>query len=180
MPVLSAWAVPLAAAGGGPSITDIDFGLFFWTLILFGLFAFVLAKFGWNPLLSIVAQREQSIRQAVEGAQAAQAEAQALQSQRAEALREAAREREAMLKRAMAEAEQAAQAILERAKAESQTLAKRAKEQITREKEQALREVRAYVADLAIQAATKIVESSLTPEAQRKLVDEFIATLPEQ
>jgi F-type H+-transporting ATPase subunit b len=180
MIALGAWPAPLASAGASSSLTDINFGLFFWTLILFGLFALVLSKFGWKPLLSLIEAREQSIRHAVEGAQAAQAEAQALQSQRAEALREAAREREAMLKRAMAEAEQAARGILDRAKTESESLVKRAKEQIVREKEQALREVRVYVADLAIQAATRIVESSLTPEVQRRLVDEFIAALPEQ
>ena len=34
------------------------------------------------------------------------------------------------------------------------------------------------VADLAIEAASKIVQSSLTPEAQRKLVSDFIAQMP--
>ena len=54
----------------------------------------------------------------------------------------------------------------------------RAKEQIQQEKRQALEEIRSQVADLAIQAAAKIVTSSLTPEAQKKLVHEFIETLP--
>jgi hypothetical protein len=31
-----------------------------------------------------------------------------------------------------------------------------------------------------MQAAAKIVESSLTPEAQRKLVDDFIKTMPRE
>jgi F0F1-type ATP synthase membrane subunit b/b' len=35
------------------------------------------------------------------------------------------------------------------------------------------------VADLAMEAASRIVTSSLTPEAQKKLVNEFIEKLPE-
>jgi F-type H+-transporting ATPase subunit b len=54
----------------------------------------------------------------------------------------------------------------------------KAREQIEREKRSALQEIRAQVADLAIEAASKIVASSLTPEAQRKLVEDFIAKLP--
>jgi F0F1-type ATP synthase membrane subunit b/b' len=34
------------------------------------------------------------------------------------------------------------------------------------------------VADLAIEAAGRIVQSSLTPDAQRKLVDDYIRALP--
>jgi F0F1-type ATP synthase membrane subunit b/b' len=36
------------------------------------------------------------------------------------------------------------------------------------------------VADLAMEAASKIVASSMTPDAQRKLVDDFIKTMPRQ
>ena len=36
------------------------------------------------------------------------------------------------------------------------------------------------MADLAIEAAAKIVESSLTKDAQRKIVDEYVASLEAQ
>ena len=52
------------------------------------------------------------------------------------------------------------------------------KQQIEREKNQAILELRAQVADIAMEAAGKIVKSSLTPEAQKKLVDETISALP--
>jgi F-type H+-transporting ATPase subunit b len=54
----------------------------------------------------------------------------------------------------------------------------RARDQIQREKNQAIQDLRGQVADLAMMAASKIVTSSLTPEAQKKLVDEFIAKVP--
>jgi F-type H+-transporting ATPase subunit b len=47
-----------------------------------------------------------------------------------------------------------------------------------REKEQALADIRTQVADIAVEAASRIVKSSLTEEAQRKLVDDYIRELP--
>ena len=49
---------------------------------------------------------------------------------------------------------------------------------MTREKEQAVAELRAQVADIAIEAASRIVKSSLSEDAQRKLVDDYIKELP--
>jgi F-type H+-transporting ATPase subunit b len=164
--------------GGGSGLTDINFGLTLWTIVLFALFAFVLTKLGWRPLLNVIEEREKSVRDAVEGAQKASAEAQALLTKHHEMLREAAREREEIIKKALQESEQIKADLTARAKAASDQMLQRAREQLDREKAQAVLELRAEVADLAIEAASKIVESSLTPDAQRKLVDEFIATLP--
>ena len=55
---------------------------------------------------------------------------------------------------------------------------RKAREQIDREKRLAIQELRGQVADLAVEAASRIVTSSLTPDAQRKLVNEFIDKLP--
>jgi F-type H+-transporting ATPase subunit b len=85
-----------------------------------------------------------------------------------------------MLKQAFADAEQVRANLMAQAKAESERLLEKAREQIAREKDIAVRDLRAQVADLAIDAASRIVTSSLTPEAQRKLVDEFLESLPKQ
>ena len=47
-----------------------------------------------------------------------------------------------------------------------------------REKDKAIQDLRSSVVDLAMEAAAKIVKSSLTPEAQKKLVNEFISSMP--
>jgi F-type H+-transporting ATPase subunit b len=167
----------LLAAGG---LTDINFGLTLWTIVLFVLFAFLMTKLGWGPLLKAIEEREKGIRGAVDGAQKAHTEAQALLAQHKEMLRQAGRERDDLIKRALKEAEQLKADLATRAKAESDQMVQRARDQIGREKNQAILELRSQVADLAVQAASKIVQSSLTPEAQRKLVDEFIKTVPRE
>lgn len=167
----------LAAAEGG-GLTDINWTLNLATLVLFAMFAAVLGRFAWKPLLGMIEEREKGVRGAVEGAQKASAEAAALLEKHKELIREAARERDEVLKRAAKEAEQLKAELETRARAQSEQIVQKARVQIGREKDQAIRELRTQVADIAVEAAAKIVTSSLTPEAQKKLVAEFIEGLP--
>jgi len=166
----------LALAAGG--LTDINLGLTVWTIVLFVAFATLLGKFGWGPLLQLIDEREKSVRGGIEGAHKANTEAAALLDKHKEMIREAGRERDEIMKRSLAEAEQIKADITAKARSEGEALLKRAKEQIDREKALAILDLRAQVADIAVLAASKIVTSSLTPEAQRKLVSETIEKLP--
>lgn len=172
---LPATTSALVASG---SFTDINLMLTLATFVLFLLFAFVLGRFGWKPLLHMIEEREKAIRDEVQSAQAANTEAQALLLRHQDMVRDAGREREEILKRALLEADALKNDIVTRAREESERLLQRAQEQIQREKTQAILEVKGQVADLAVQAAAKIVTSSLTPEVQRKLVSDFIEALP--
>lgn len=169
-------SLALLAAQGG--LTDPNLGLTIWTLVLFVLFFAILTKFGWKPILQLIEDREKSVRDAVEGAQKARDEAKALVAQQQEMIREAGRQREESIKRALADAEQVKNDIVGQARAESERLIQKAKEQIDREKRLAIQELREQVADLAVEAASRIVKSSMTPEAQKQLVREFVDKLP--
>jgi F-type H+-transporting ATPase subunit b len=63
-----------AAEAGGGSITSVDTTLFWATLVAFGVFAWILAKFAWGPLLKIVDEREKTIRDQVDSAEKAAAD----------------------------------------------------------------------------------------------------------
>ena len=167
-----------SAEGGGSALVNFDLSLFIWTFVLFGLFAFVLGRFGWKPLLKIIEDREHGLREMIENAQRANAEAQALLARYQEQLRDAGREREEILKRAYEEAERVRADLVAKAKEEAENQIARAREEIGRETRRALVEVRTQVADLAVDAAAKIVTSSLTPAVQKQLAEEFIAGLP--
>ena len=169
-------AAPVLAAA---SFTDLEFGLTAWTVVLFVIFAVVLTKLGWKPLLAMIEEREKGIHEAVGSAQKANEEAQRLLAQHQELIREAGRQREEIMKRALADAETVKTDLIAQARAESDRMVQKAKEQIEREKKLAIQELRTSVADLAVEAAAKIVQSSMTPEAQKKLVHEFIDNLPQ-
>jgi F-type H+-transporting ATPase subunit b len=177
--MLTPFALALAAAeGGGGGLLSVDTTLLWATLVVFVLFAWILGKFAWGPLLKIVDDREKTIREQVDSAQLAAAEAKDLLLQHQELLRGAARERDEILAKALKEAEQVRADLLTRARADSDQVLARAREQMQRDKDQAIAELRAQVADIAVEAASRIVKSSLTEEAQRQLVDDFIKELP--
>ena len=167
-----------AAEGGGSALLSVDSTLLWATLVIFALFAAVLRKFAWGPLLKIVDERERSIREQVEAAERAAAEARDLLLKHQALLRDAGREREEILARAVREAEALRNDLVAKARAEAESAVTRAREQMLREKDQAVAELRAQVADIAVEAASRIVKSSLTDDAQRRLVDDYIQSLP--
>ena len=167
-------ALPLLAGG----LTDIEWMLTLSTLILFTLFVFVLSKFAWGPLLSAIDEREKSIREAIESSRKQNAEAAALLAQHKELVREIGAEREEIIKKATKEAEDFRVDLMAKARSDGEDIVRRAQQQIERESAVALAKLREEVADLAILGASKIVASSMTPEAQKKLVTEFVGSLP--
>src|ERR671922_1738182 len=96
---------PPHEGGGGGGLADVNLGLTVWTIVLFALFAFVLSKLGWRPLLNLIEERERKILAAVQSAQQAQAEAQALLVEHKDMLRDAGRQREEIVKGAVHDAE---------------------------------------------------------------------------
>jgi F-type H+-transporting ATPase subunit b len=179
MPTSIIAPLPLASAGGGSgSFLSVDTTLLWSTLVLFALFAWVLGRFAWGPLLRILDEREKGIRDSVESAETAAAEAKALVAKHQEMLRHAGREREEILARALKEAETARTDLVEKARSDAERIVEKTREQMQYEKDKAIAELRGQVADIAVEAASKIVKSSLTPETQRKLVDDYISSLP--
>ena len=175
--MLTLLALALAEGGGG-GLLSIDATLLWATIVVFALFAWVLGKFAWGPLLKIVDEREKTIRDQVDSAQQAAADAKDLLVQHQEMLRGAGREREEILQKAVKEAEQVRADLVTKARADADQVVSKAREQMQREKDLAIAELRAQVADIAVEAASRIVKSSLTDEAQRKLVDDYIKELP--
>ena len=167
----------LAAAGGG-GLLSVDVTLLWGTVVVFVLFAWILGRFAWGPLLKIVDEREKTIREQVDAAQQAAADSRDLLVQHQELLRGAGREREEILAKAVNEADRLRADLVGKARAEADQAVARAREQMQREKDQAIAELRAQVADIAVEAASRIVKSSLTEEVQRKLVDDYIQDLP--
>jgi F-type H+-transporting ATPase subunit b len=160
------------------SLLSANFGLAIWLGIAFLLLMFLLGKFAWGPITSALDEREQTIEESITRAEAALAEAKQLQSDNEAARREA----EGQAQRILADARDEAARQRDAAKAELATeLAEqreRAAADIDRQKQQALGELRAEVAALAVTAAEKILQKEIDAAEQRGLVDQFIADLP--
>jgi F-type H+-transporting ATPase subunit b len=149
-------------------------GVVIWTLINFTLFALLLAKFGWKPLLGALHEREHSIQDALNRAEEANAKAEKLlkeneaqmaksQQEVMELLRDGRAQAQAQIQKAMADAEQVKQAKLNEATAE-----------IQREKDVAMQSLRDEVSNLVLMATEKILKEKMDAAQQKKVVDAFI------
>lgn len=153
-------------------------GLIFWIALAFLLLLFLLSKYAWGPITAALAERETTIETSLTRAEKALAEAKQLAADNEKARREAELEAQRILRDARDAAEAARAEQAEKTRQQIRQMQATAEAEIEREKQQALAELRAEVADLAILAAEKILHENLDASRQRKLVDEFIADLP--
>ncbi len=167
--------MPVLAAGG---IADINPGLTLWTAITFLLLLVVLSKFAWGPIVKMLNEREGTIREAIESAKKERAEAEKLMAEQKAALATATREAAELAKRNQAEVETLRQELTAKARKEADELVASARKQIVEEKAKAVTELRGMVADLAIEAAGKLVKANLDEKAQRALVEDYLKQLP--
>ena len=66
------------------------------------------------------------------------------------------------------------------AKKESDELLLAARKSINEEKRQALAELRAQTVDLAIEAASRLVQMNMDEKKQKQLVEEYLSQLPKE
>lgn len=147
---------------------DFSIGLFVWQTVLFLALLFLLRKYAWKPILSAVEEREEGIKNALEAADNAKKEMEALNADNERILREAKAERDSILK----EAREIKETIITEAKTQATEEADKvlasAREQINNEKLAAITELKNQVADLSIDIAEKILKSELKDTAKQK------------
>ena len=144
-------------------------------IINFLLVLYLLNRFLFRRVLSLIDERQGRIAKGLEDAEAAARDRELARAEREAALDEARKEAAAMIVRATKIAEDSRTEIVAAAKAEAEKVAARAAAEITAEKERALGELRSQVADMALQAAAKLVRSEMNAATQRRLVEEFLA-----
>ncbi|MBI1806881.1 MAG: F0F1 ATP synthase subunit B [Ignavibacteria bacterium] len=153
-------------------------GLIIWTIITFLLLMVILKKFAWKPLLESLQRREESVRNAIERAEQAKNEAERLLEENRKQLERAEAEGHRMLTESRQLAEKLKDEIIEKANRQTRAMLDQAKQEIDRDKEAALAQLRGEVANLAIQAASKILDETLDESRHRKIVDSYLKQLP--
>ncbi len=154
-----------------------DAGLIVWITITFAVLLFLLKKFAWGPITSARATREDTIRESMEQAERALAEAKQLQSDNTKARREAEAQAQSIIREARDESERLRTEEVDKTRDQIHQLQETAQAEIEREKENALNSLRQEVADLAIQAAEAILRENLDADRQKKIVEDFLGDL---
>jgi F-type H+-transporting ATPase subunit b len=151
--------------------------LIFWEVLSFGILFFVLYKFAFPGILSVLEEREKKIKDSLDQAERHRAESErALKTYEAK-LSAAAKEAEAIL----AAAQERAQRLLDENEQRMSTEAERIKGEATREidheRRKAIQDIRNQTTELALMVAEKVVQRSLTDADHRKFADEALSAL---
>ena len=153
-------------------------GLMLWTVLTFVVLLFVLRRIAWKPLLEALDAREKRINDALLKAEKAQREAEQAIAENRKRSDEAMRQAEQLIEQARQDAEQTRRKLIEDARGESQRVVDQGMRRLEAEQRAAMQELRAVTADLAIRAAGRLIQSSLTEQQQRELVDQFLKDVP--
>src|SRR5262245_53801115 len=139
------WLAVLAAAegeGAGMGPFQVEFGLIFWTWLVFFALLFLLRKFAWPALVGASEEREKKIQAQLAAAEKAHEEAAAALEEGKRLAAESRSSAQQLLTDARQAAEKERATLLDRARKEQEDLLERARREIASEKDKALASLR--------------------------------------
>ena len=177
MPVSTLICMPVVAAENPLSGTMLDINIwnFIWSAVNIIILFVLLKIFLFKPINKLMDDRTQSIQNDIDSAEKAKKEAEELRQHYENSLGEAKEEAKKIIMKAHDEAETERTAIIRKSQEEAEEIVNAAGKTIENERRIVLQQAQAQIADLAIEAASKIVGANLDDEKNRKLVDEFLS-----
>ena len=145
----------------------------------FLLLIFLVKKFAWGNITSILDARAEKITNDIDEAEAARQKAEELASKREEELAGSRKEAASIVENAKETAEKNKSQILSEATQEAVRLKEKAQQEIAQNKEEALNSIKGDVADLTVNLASKLLSQQLDAEGQRQLIDRYLDELGE-
>ena len=150
-------------------------GLLFWMLLAFGVVFFVLYKYGFPVITSMIDERKRFIDDALQNAQEANEQLAGIQRRGDELLKSAHDEQARIIREAVAAREKLLAEAREKAQMESEKILQETRAVIRQEKEDALREIHAQVAELSLAIAEKVMRKELESDRQQQLYAKELA-----
>lgn len=155
-----------------------DLGINGWNfavqMIAFLIFVYLLWRFAVGPIVKVLDTRQDKISESLMAAERMQQELRESAAKNEEVMAQARREAQDLLNTARGNAEQIVSRANEEAAASADEFLNRAQETLRQETAQARQELRQEVADLAVNAAGKILRKEISADDQRKLIEETL------
>ncbi len=155
----------------------IDFRFILVMAVGFLLLFMLLKKFAFGPIFNVLEQRQSTIRNNLDEAEARRNEMVRLQKdyeQRLAGIEDEARDK---IQAAVKDAQAARDEIIARAHADRDAMLKRTEEDILREREKSLATMRDQIAEMAVTGASRILKQKLDVPNQGRLIDDVIAEI---
>ncbi len=155
----------------------VDSGLAVWTVLTFLTLLAVLTRFAWKPLMAALDAREKSIQSDIDEAKRQRDEAEALIVQYREQLAQARRQAQALVAEGREAADQLRSELEAKAREESRAILANARREIARERDAAIDAVRREAVEVAMAAASRLLDERLDSDSDRRLVTDYIDDL---
>ena len=143
-------------------------------LVNFTILLAILYAVGYKPIMKMLAQRTDGIRDSLEQVERVQQESVDRQAEMELQLQEARRQGQTFIEEARVAADRYREEERQRAQQEAGLFIERARVDIQRERDNAVDEVRQQFADLAITAAERVIRRSLDSDTHRDLIDQVL------
>jgi F-type H+-transporting ATPase subunit b len=158
-------------------LIDVVPGLMVWTVIAFGITFFVLRRFAFGPIQRLIDQRRDRIREALDEADKARAEARELRELTAKEREQAKADRENLLDETRRQAQTLFQQARQNADEDLRERLAKNQEELEAENRRVQEQIRRDVVELTLLAAEKVTGKTLDADDQRRLIDETIDEL---
>jgi F-type H+-transporting ATPase subunit b len=166
-------SMPLAAN----ALIQVTPGLMIWTIVCFLVTLFVLKRYAFGPVQTMIDERRERIRQSLEEADHAREEARELLEEHRKLLAGARSDADEILGEARRIAEANERRMREELEADRQRRLEETRKQIEAETRRALEQIRLEVVDLSLLAATKVTRKSLDDADHKRLIEEAVGEL---
>ena len=143
----------------------------------FLLLIFLVKKFAWGNITSILDARAEKITNDIDEAEAARKKAEELAAKREAELAGSRQEATTILETAKETAEKNKAHILSEANQEALRLKEKAQLEISQNKKEAMNSIKGDVADLTVNLAGKLLSQQLDSEGHRQLIDRYLNEL---
>jgi F-type H+-transporting ATPase subunit b len=166
-----------ADSGGGSFLVSPGIGLMIWTLLVFGISMYILAKVAFPRIGEALDKRQRAIEDSIETSERVKRDAEKLLEEYRERLAEARGQADDIVARARKTGEAHENEVLADAKVKREEMMEQTRRDIEAETRRAIQEIRSEVADLTVAATEKVTRKSLTEDDQKRLVEEALSEL---
>ncbi|RAP74026.1 F0F1 ATP synthase subunit B [Paenibacillus montanisoli] len=153
---------------------DIVWSNFFIQLVAFGILYWLLSRYAFGPLFSIMEQRKQFVKEQLESAENSRKQAEAQYEEQKQSLQQARKDAYDIIEQAKQTSTKQADEIVNTAKSEATRLKDEAVKDIESEKNKAISALRSQVSGMSVMIASKIIEKQIDDKSQEQLVDQYL------
>ena len=149
----------------------------FWSILVFGISIIVLWRFVLKPVNNLISKRQAEIKEKIDNAENQKEEAGKYLEEQKEKLEEAKKEAGRIIGESKSDANKIKEEIEKDARARSKAMLDNTIEEIKREKERSVNDVKNKIVDIDFSVSEKVISKKITEKDHKKIIKESLEEL---